>query len=365
MKTVCRIPALLLVLLLTWPGRARGETWRFFGGSFETDWHVASPPRGHKEDCRTRACDDRDLREGNLDRSIGYRAGTERPLLQKGRWEVFAGAELGVVFTEYNSSQRDVRIGEAFVVGGGRVDLGPLALLARVAGGGSAFDDGRAGFSHFLESAAEVPMSRKTGIRLAARRARHGAPRAKEYSILLMDFGGPPRQGGPWSFGWSIGLSDPGRGAGESLALSAAPFSRLSIFRSLPDRPDRFALSLQATAHESEAKTVFFGTPGNERGKTVHVGAATWHRELALRQHVRWRYGIGIELSNWDDDHSLLLNKAGEPIEAGFEVGALASLEGMAAIRPGLRLVVGAEKAYWRSVGLGELRLRIGVEIQP
>jgi hypothetical protein len=59
------------------------------------------------------------------------------------------------------------------------------------------------------------------------------------------------------------------------------------------------------------------------------------------------------------------LNKAGEPIEAGFEVGALASLEGMAAIRPGLRLVVGAEKAYWRSVGLGELRLRIGVEIQP
>jgi hypothetical protein len=37
----------------------------------------------------------------------------------------------------------------------------------------------------------------------------------------------------------------------------------------------------------------------------------------------------------------------------------------MAAIRPGLRLVVGAEKAYWRSVGLGELRLRIGVEIQP
>jgi hypothetical protein len=160
-------------------------------------------------------------------------------------------------------------------------------------------------------------------------------------------------------------MSDPGRGAGESLALSAAPFSRLSAHRAIGRRGHRAGLAVQTTAHESEAKTVYFGVSGNERGKSVHSAALTWHREPHAGGPRRWRYGLGLEFANWDDDHSLLNDPSGKPVEGGFETGLLAHIGGTADIAPGARLVLGAEKAYWSRIGLGEVRFILGVEISP
>ena len=340
---------------------APAEPWRVFAGSFETQWNVLGR-QGHVEDCRTHRCDDRDLARGNLDRSLGYRLGAERAVLIRGRWEIFLGGELGVVFTEYNSSQRDIRIGEAMLAGGGRVDLGIAAVLARVGGGGGAYDDGRADLAHFFEAAIDLPLG-KAGLRLAARSANHAGPHATDYSVLVVDMGGRPRSDRIWSLGWSFGISDPGRGVGRSLSLSSAPHSSLSIHRAVVPGRDFLGLLIRSSAQESEAKSEYFGVSGNERGQTIHAAALTWHREHRTSGRAGWRYGLGLEVGNWEDEHSLLLDDSGDSISAGFEAGFLGHIDGTLHVAPGVRLIFGIEKTYWRSLGLGELRLRTGFEI--
>lgn len=362
-KRAGRVLPLVLFMLLAGRAAAFAQPWRLFAGSFETNWSILGPP-GHTEDCRTRHCDDRDLARGNLDRSIGYRLGAERSVTRRGRWELFLGGELGVVFSEYNSSQRDIRIGEAMLVGGGRADLGFVAVLGRFGGGGGAFDDGRADLAHFFEAAIDLPLG-KAALRLAARTANHAGPRSTDYSVLLVDLGERSRGDRVWWLGWSFGISDPGRGAGDSLSLSAAPYSSFSIHRAVGAGKDHLGFLVRSSAHESEAKTEYFGVSGNERSQTIHSAAVTWHREHRASVAAGLRYGLGLEVGNWEDEHSLLLDGSGDSLSMGFEAGLLGQIDGILDVAPGVRLLLGIEKTYWRSFGLGELRLRAGFEISP
>lgn len=342
--------------------------WRLFGGSFNTSWRTEGF-HGHSEDCRTRTCERSDFRKGNLDNAIGFRAGAERPLWKVGRLELLAGGELAVIHTEYNLSQRDITMGELLVAGGVSWDFGPARLVFRSGAGVAAHDDGASGLASFRELAAEVPLGGGTAVRVASRDAKHAGPRARDYSILLVmgseDTRGRGSRISDWRMTWSFGISQPGGAVGDTLSLSSAPFSRLSVHRRLFGE-NRIGLSFVTTAHESRRRTdLYYGIPGNERGKDIDGVLLTWDREGRAWGDLRWRLVGGIEAASWKDEFGLLLAESGRPLRAGIETAGVGGLEGVLPIGKRIRFVVGAEKLYWFRIGLGELRFRSGVEIAP
>jgi hypothetical protein len=345
------------------PCPAEPATWRLFGGSFSTSWR-SSVFHGHTEDCRTRICEKSDFENGNLDGSIGWRAGAERPVWKRARLEVLAGAELGVIHTEYNLSQRDVTMGELFAAGGLRLDVRSARFDLRAGAGAAAIDDGtRGGFASFVEIAGELPIGRSTALRVGARRANHGGPRSDDFSVLLVSGGTGATGPSLWDFTWTLGVSEPGSAVGASRELTAAPFTRLSAHRRLGNDV-RLGLSYVATAHESARRTdLYFGIPGNRRGTTIQGFALALDRERTAWRNVRWRYGAGVESSSWEDEHGLLLSRRGEPLRAGVEFAASGAIDVILPVRRGMRFVVGAEQLYWLGIRMGELRVRSGVEL--
>jgi hypothetical protein len=339
--------------------------WRLFAGTFHTAWQ-SEVFHGHTEDCRTRACERSDFEKGNLDGSIGWRAGAERAVWRRGRFEVLAGAEVDVVLTEYNLSQRDFAIGELLAAGGLRVDLGVARLDLRAGAGGAAIDDGtRAGLASFVELSAEVPLSSSAAVRLGARRAFHGEPRSDEISILLVSGATDAPDTSAWDVAWIFGFSEPGRALGRSRDLTTAPLACFSLYRRLPSGL-RLGLSYVTTAHESARRTdLYFGVPGNSRGATIQGFAAALDKDSRAFGNVRWRYGVGVEVSSWEDEYGLLFSSGTRPLEAGIDVAAAAALGLAIPIHRNLRVVVGAEQLYWVGIKMGELRLLSGIEISP
>jgi hypothetical protein len=358
---------LAVALAVVCPSAAVAEPalWRFFAGSFQTAWQ-SEVFHGHTEDCRTRACERSDFEKGNLDGSIGWRAGAERAVWRRGRFEVLAGAEIDVVHTEYNLSQRDFTIGELFAAGGLRVDLGVARLDLRAGAGGAAIDDGtRAGLASFVEVSAEVPLSGSAAVRLGGRRAIHGKPRSDEISILLVSGATGAADTSAWDVAWIFGFSEPGRALGRSRDLTTAPLARFSLHRRLPPGL-RLGLSYGTTAHESARRTdLYFGVPGNSRGATIQGFAAALDKDSRAFGNVRWRYGVGVEVSSWEDEYGLLLSRGTKPLEAGVDVAAAAALSLAIPVGRNLRVVVGAEQLYWVGIRMGELRMVSGLEISP
>lgn len=357
----------LFIAFYSFPATSAAEpaTWRLFGGSFNTSWR-STVFHGHSEDCRTRICEQSDFENANLDRSIGWRAGAERAVWKRGRFEVLTGAELGVIHTEYNLSQRDVTMGELFAAGGLRLDFRLARLDLRAGAGGAAIDDGsRGGFASFVEVSGELPIGNSTAVRIGARQADHGGARSDDFSILLVSEGSGAPGPSAWDFAWTFGLSEPGSAVGASRELTAAPFTRLSGHRRLGNDV-RLGLSYVATAHESARRTdLYYGVSGNRRGTTIFGFALALDRERRAWGNVRWRYGAGVEGSSWEDEHGLLLTRRGEPLRAGVEFAASGTLDAVIPLRKGMRVVVGAEQLYWLGIRMGELRVRSGVEISP
>lgn len=345
---------------------AEPATWRIFAGSFHTSWS-SDVFHGHTEDCRTRACERSDFENANLDGSIGWRAGAERSIWKRGRFEVLAGVELDLVHTEYNLSQRDVAIAEILAAGGARLELGFARLDFRAGAGAVAIDDGtEAGLASFVEGAVEVPLSRLSAVRVGARRAAHGGPRSDEISVLLVSGAiGGPESSAAWDLAWTFGFSEPGHLFGRSRDLTTAPLTRFSLYRRL-DRGLRLGLSYVTTAHESARRTdLYFGVPGNRRGVTIEGFALLFDRDRETSRSVRWRYGAAIEVSSWEDEYGLLLARGLQPLRAGLDAAAAATLGLAVPAGRGLRVVVGAEQLYWFGIRMGELRLQSGIEISP
>ncbi|MFH1176004.1 MAG: hypothetical protein V1750_01260 [Acidobacteriota bacterium] len=135
-RAVLAIAFVGLASLAPATGEEAEPAWRLYGGGVHFRWLTTGGEHGHREDCRSRTCDDADWRRANLDNAFGWRGGAERELLQAGRLRALAGVEGAVLFSEYNSSQRDFALIEALATGGIEIDLKMLRLFARAGAGG-------------------------------------------------------------------------------------------------------------------------------------------------------------------------------------------------------------------------------------
>lgn len=345
------------------PVRAQETGWRVAGGGVSFRWRTDGV-HGHTEPCPEPACDDADWERGNLDNAIGFRLGAERSLLATGAWRVVGGGELDVLFTEYNQSQRDLTLGALLVVGGVDLDLGAVTPLLRAGAGGVA-GDGRSGAAWFVEGGLDVRLSGGAALRIAARRADWAGPETDELSLLVAARPGVAPGGSGWSLGWAWAACWPGALAGDDLALERAPRWRLAAQRAIGGRGDRVGLLLGATAHESELTSDLGEVPGNQRGKWVIDVGARWERALAGGERWRWRLGAGAAVGGWSDEgNQLLVDEAGEGIDAGVELAATVHAALDVDLGAALALTVEAEQAYWTGIGLGEARLLVGLEVR-
>jgi hypothetical protein len=345
------------------PVQAQETGWRAAGGGVSFRWRTDGV-HGHTASCPEPACDDADWDRGNLDNAIGFRLGAERSLLAAGAWRVVGGGELDVLFTEFNQSQRDLTLGALLVVGGVDLDLGAVTPLLR-AGAGGVGGGGRGGAAWFVEGGLDVRLSGVAALRIGARRADWAGPETDELSLLVAARPGVAPGESGWSLGWAWAACWPGELAGEDLALERAPRWRLAAQRAIGGRGDRVGLLLGATAHESELTSDLGEVPGNQRGKWVIDVGARWERALAGGEGWRWRFGGGAAVGGWSDEgNQLLVDEAGEGIDAGVELAATAHAALDVDLGGALALTVEAEQAYWTGVGLGEARLVIGLEVR-
>ena len=356
-----RLTALLL-LLLSVPSQAQVPGWSVVGGGFNYRWRT-NGGHGHTEACREPRCDDADWRRGNLDNAIGWRLGAERSILAAGALSVVGGAELDLLFTEYNWSQRDFTLGAVLLVGGVEVDLGAVRPLLR-AGVGAAGGDGRGGGAWFWEGGLDVPLAANAALRIAARRADYAGPDTEELSLLLVATPGGGPRASRWSVGWAWGMSAPGALAGDDLELSRAPLWRLAAQREVGGHGDRVGVHLGATSHESTRYSTLGNVPDNQRGKWVIDVGARWDRALVRGDSWRWRVGAGATTASWwDDGNPFLVAGDGATVEAGWELAGTAHAALDLEVGGSLWLTVELEQAYWPALELGEARVLVGLEV--
>jgi len=357
-----RVAISIALLAPAIPGAAQGGEPLWSAGAFHFRWRTTDGRHGHIADCRTEACDRADLARGNLDNAFGLRLGLEAPVTGYGAFRLLAGVEGQVLFTEYNLSQRDVTIGELDGVLGGALDLGPIELLVRTGAGGVLNSGGRGGLGRFVEGAIGLPVHRRISARVGFRRAWHAGPSTDEVSLSVLL---RPREAaghGRWNIGWSVGASRPGALVGDDLSLSAAPAWELSVFRMIGESPYRLGLGIGSTGQESAVRTVRGDVPGNQRGKEIFDLTLLADRSVGRTGGIRWRAGLGVRVARWRDRDSLLLDAGGSPVDAGTEAAGLASLAARLEIGESLGLVGRAEQVYWPSLGLGEVRVMLGLE---
>jgi hypothetical protein len=354
----------LLFLCACLASDARGEPWTFFYGGTGTRWTVSHGINGHTSDCRTRACDDADWKRGNLESSIGYRVGADRPWGGTDRLRLIAGADLSAVSTEYNLSQRDIWVAIPTVTAGLEATGSRFALGALGGIGGAFSDDGRSHPARSLELRFDALLRDAAGIRFNVRTSRVGPARLRELGILLRLEGAADPTPELWDVEFAAGISDPGHGPGRSLALGQGLVQRYGFHRQVGDGPARLGLVLAATAHESTLRSNFIGTEGNLRGKTIGSGGLTWDRGIAVRETVTLRWGGGAEIADWSDPHRLLVSDD-DAVDAGVDGAAVAGAGATLALNARVGIVFGVEQLYWFGTGLGERRLRIGLTVKP
>lgn len=293
-----------------------------------------------------------------MDSSIGFRLGAERRFWSGAAGAAGFGADLSLAFTEYNLSQRDVVLYNATVFLSLQREIFRSVASLRGGAGSAMLDDGRSQTLTFLELASDIPMATGPGLRISWRENNLGDPTLREVAVLLVasDFQSTP---GPSRLDYALywGVSTP-----TSLSLSRSPLVRHAIHIPLRDRTHRVGFLFTTTAHESLKRTNFLGTPGNRRGKSIEGFALGWNREF-MRGPLLLRPGVGIEVTNWQDRHSLL-HRDGEVFRPGLTGGAVVGGEMELALAFPWAVLLGAEFAYWPGLELLEPRLLVGMGVR-
>jgi hypothetical protein len=372
------VKRLFTVLILFVAGSAHAQTeWRTFAGGFSSRWKTIGA-HGHDQPLCAPIkityfhqatlheypdCNSHDFARGNLDNSIGFRAGRERDFVGLGPLKVVGGAEGSVSYTEYNITQMDLSIFTGAVTGG--LDLAAFGtrLGARIGGGPYATSDGREyGLQLFHEFSATVPFRSGAALRFTRRTSRTNDVHLRAAENAIMFVGDPTGDiESKWELGSWAGATSPGFGPGDSAELRKTAFHRLSLFRDIPWRETQLQASWTSTAHESRLPSKFFGYDGNYRSKTVNgfgIGLrrkAMWFRPLTLH------YGAGLELADWRDDHELLKGAPSRVREAGVEMAVTGNTGIQLHLAHNLALELTAEHAYWHAINVGELRWGFGI----
>jgi hypothetical protein len=353
--------------LLAWcPADAKDDTshWMVYAGAQSFQWETTGGRSGHTVDCRTKACDGSDFNRANLDSSFGFRFGAERSLRDGHPLHLRAGAEAGLLFTEYDLSQHDLKLLELMGVIAVGADIGPLRPMLRAGLGGTLSDDGHARPAAFLEAALDVPVSHDTALRLAARLTERNGPDGNDLSVLVVTRGARGEVAAEWELDTQAGISFPGGLVGEDRELSRAPFWQISAFRGVGGGRNRIGFGVDIAGFESSVRTEFKGVSGNERSKEINGFTALWDLELPGGERTRWRIGAGAKLADWKDRYNLLLDDQGQDVLGSrTELGVLLKAETV--FRPQSRFPIlgGVEQVYWPDIDLGELRLRAGLQI--
>jgi hypothetical protein len=339
-KSGGRVSAFALLLTLLAAGVARGDDSEWYAGRLTSAWTTSSGIRGHTQDCRTSACDDADFDRGNLDSSIGIRIGATRELTSRCRFRLLAAGELDILATEYNFSQHDVEMFVPSLGLSGSAGIGTVRMQAEAGGGALLTSDGRSREGYYRGFA--VSMPEVLPLRIGRRWWSFGEVELRETFLLLV-----PETGGAMPGRWSVlaGVSLPGAIAGDDLSLKEAPMTRVAWELS------SFSFTLSTTGHESELRSDYRGTPGNQRTRHVPALGASY-----LRAFGPLALGIGAEVADWEDSQPLLVDVDGSTVKGGIEASIVAS--GRVQFAPGSGVI---EYVRWLDLDLTELRVLAGL----
>ena len=374
MRVVMTLLALFLPL-----SAARADPWRTYAGGFTSRWSTIGHHGHDQPSCRDAAdhpevyatviaaanCDAVDFARGNLDDSIGFRAGRERDFLTLGPLHLVGGGDAGVSHTEYNLSQRNFSLISGALFAGADFRIARFGLGARYGNGAfSTTANRQLGGMRFTELTATVPLRRGAAIRVARRNftlsSMHAAP-SRDVSVTLVADGSAGGRSA-WEFGAVTGTTWPGAGVGSDRGLSPAAVNRMTAARSLPWYDVDVETSWSSTAHESSLPSKFLGYEGNFRSKTIEGYGVAVSRTFPLTRSLAVRGSAGVEVADWRDEHRLLTRNA-EELVAGVEAGLSGAVALRVQIQPQLALETSLQKVYWRSLDLGEVRWTTGIVV--
>lgn len=163
---------------------AQPAEWRTFAGGFSSRWKTVGL-HGHDQPYCSEVierhfpgvvlvthipCDRVDFSRGNLDNSIGYRAGRERDFLSVGPLHLVGGGEAAISYTEYNLTQADFALINAAIVAGADVKVRGVRLGGRYGAGPFLTTDGQElGVTGYTEFALTLPLRPGAALRLSHR----------------------------------------------------------------------------------------------------------------------------------------------------------------------------------------------------
>jgi hypothetical protein len=397
MKTSANRYAFAVLLLFV--ATAAHAEWRTFAGGFSSRWKTIGPhghdqpycaePRWHYYPNGSIGgefpnCNPVDFARGNLDNSIGFRAGRERDFLRAGPLRLVGGMEGSASYTEYNLTQVDFALLSGAPTAGADLALGGFRVGGRYGGGPFGTSDGQElGISSFREVTVTLPLRRGAGLRISQRSTKAhahrtmvtiygagpgpevpsvrypGSPSAVETSVLFVT--SPEVIGSSqWEFTTATGSTKPGRGFGSDRMLRKSMFTRFAALRDLPWHDLQLEVSLTTSAHESVLPTMFRGYNGNFRSKTIDAfGVAAW-RSLPVTERLTLRYSGGVEVADWRDEHQLL-TRDGRGLVAGIEQAFTTAAGLRFQLTPHVALDSTLQKVYWPRIDLGEARWSAGI----
>lgn len=351
----------LWVILLCCVAFQSHAQWRTFAGGFSSRWNTLGHHGHDQASCASGDCDADDFGRANLDDSIGFRAGRERDFFSAGVLRIVGGADASLNHTEYNRSQRDFSVVSLAMFAGADLELAGVRVGARYGAGGYMTSTAeQSGAIRFLDVGATIPLRRGAGVRIARRTfemTRVGVRPSRDISITFVT-SGDARGASNWEFATATGTTIPGAGAGGDRKLRSTSLNRTSVLRTF--RNMQFELSWSSTAHESSVPSVFRGYDGNFRSKTIEGYGLGVAQSRPLTRALSLRYGGGIELADWRDDHNLL-TRDGKALVAGIELALTASAALRVQLQPHLAIESSLQKVYWRTIDLGELRWTTGI----
>src|ERR1051325_1701073 len=314
---------------------------RTYAGGTSARWNTVGH-HGHDQSGCVAECDAEDFARGNLDDSIGFRAGIERDLWTSGMFHLVGGTDVSVGHTEYNMSQRDFSIVSTALFSGADVQLGGVRIGARYGAGGYATTNAeQSGLLRYLELAVTAG---------SVRVARRDYGRMRDFSIMLVSGDAASR----WELAAATGTTMRGAGLGGDRKLRSTSLNRMSATRG------SLEMSWTSTAHESSVPSVFRGYGGNFRSKTINGYALAFTRTHKWTNAMSLRWSGGVEVADWRDEHQLL-TRNGEELKAGVELAMTAGAAVRVRLQPRLAFETSLEKLYWRGIDLGELRWTAGI----